>query len=85
MKKSDWLALRDAAECAGMGVEAYIAWSVRLLALQARAGGAGRHGVSARPAPVRRRAAIPDDPESAAWTDSFAERLSHRAEQFRDE
>ncbi|WP_433566788.1 hypothetical protein ACQP1O_17325 [Nocardia sp. CA-151230] len=34
--EDDWLLFTDAAECAGMSVQAYLSWGVRLPALQAR-------------------------------------------------
>ncbi len=83
--EDDWLPLRDAADCAGMSVSAYVAWAVRLLAMQAQPGRSARNEV-----PVASRAARPsidagDEPESAAWMATFSERLSHRAEQFRND
>ncbi|WP_369639900.1 hypothetical protein [Nocardia sp. JMUB6875] len=80
---SEWLALRDAAECAGMSLESYICWGVRLLALQAVPGRAkGRVDIPARKARRRGEDAV-DATQSAEWVETFAERLSHRAEQFR--
>lgn len=77
--EDDWLTLSDAAECAGMNVEAYVSWSVRLLALQARPGEAKQRGVAAN-SPGQRAGQPSEDSESAAWTESFAQRLSHRTD-----
>ncbi|MGW3544492.1 hypothetical protein ACWDNI_28690 [Nocardia niigatensis] len=63
----------------GMNVEAYVSWSVRLLALQARPGEAKQRGVAAN-SPGRRADQPSEDSESAAWTESFAQRLSHRTD-----
>ncbi|WP_157514229.1 hypothetical protein [Nocardia concava] len=80
---SEWLALNDAAECAGMSVESYIGWGVRLLAMQAVPGGSKRR-VSVSPRKAQRRIdEHPDMTQSEEWVETFAERLSHRAEQFR--
>ncbi|MGW4245192.1 hypothetical protein [Nocardia sp. NPDC004722] len=75
--RDDWRALKDAAECAGMSVEAYVSWGIRVLALQARPGrSVRRDGVVPR---VRGRSRQPaDESESAAWTETFSERLSCR-------
>ncbi|WP_040741273.1 hypothetical protein [Nocardia tenerifensis] len=40
--KSEWRTLRAAAECAGMSLEAYVSWGVRLLALESGTAGATR-------------------------------------------
>lgn len=82
--EADWLTLSDAAECAGMSVEAYVAWSVRVLAFQARPGGSKRRAVAGSPAAARRASAIVDESESVAWAETFSERLSHRADRYRD-
>lgn len=80
---SEWLALNDAAECAGMSVESYVCWGVRLLALQAVPGSSkGRVGVPPRKARGRIDEHA-DMTQSEEWVETFAERLSHRAEQFR--
>ncbi|MFJ9371483.1 hypothetical protein ACIRRA_44785 [Nocardia sp. NPDC101769] len=67
--EDDWLTLNDAAECAGMSVEAYVSWGVWLLALQARLGtGASK---------MRLRASgLGEESETVAWTETFAQRLS---------
>lgn len=84
--KSEWRALKYAAECAGMSLEAYVCWGVRLLALQSRPeGGAARHHSAVRAPAVRRAPRVVEELESAAWSETFAERLSHRAEGFRDD
>ncbi|WP_280369658.1 hypothetical protein [Nocardia wallacei] len=82
--EADWLELSDAAECAGMGVDAYVAWGVRLLAARTAPGRTLRADDHPGLPPVRRRPDVADEPESAAWTETFAERLSHRAEAFRE-
>ncbi|RMI31246.1 hypothetical protein [Nocardia stercoris] len=76
--EQDWLVLDRAAECAGMSVPDYVRWGVRLLALQSQPGAAKRAvggSVTDRPA-----ADCPEVTESAAWIDSFAQRLSGRAD-----
>ncbi|WP_067686152.1 hypothetical protein [Nocardia jejuensis] len=78
-----WVPLRVAADCAGMSVQDYVSWAVRVLAIQSQPGGGTRRGGPIRPRVARRRGKAADDAESAAWTETFAERLSHRAEQFR--
>ncbi|MFE3229130.1 hypothetical protein [Nocardia sp. NPDC059228] len=78
--EDDWLALDDAAECAGMSVEAYVCWGVRLLALQARPGGAKREAAAGGPRTGRRASVRPEESESAVWAESFAQRLSGRAD-----
>ncbi|MFI8974219.1 hypothetical protein ACIGO9_15135 [Nocardia asteroides] len=72
--EDDWYRLVDSAEAAGMGIEAYLSWCVRVLAMQSRSG-AG----ASRPLPDRSTVRhIPEDEsESAAWTETFCERLSH--------
>ncbi|MGV9665948.1 hypothetical protein ACWDUL_16900 [Nocardia niigatensis] len=82
--EDDWLTLRDAAECAGMSVEAYVSWGVRVLALQARPGGVKQGGREGSPRAGRRAAELPDESESAVWTETFTQRLSHRAERQKD-
>ncbi|MFJ9369676.1 hypothetical protein ACIRRA_35400 [Nocardia sp. NPDC101769] len=80
---SEWLALNDAAECAGMSVETYICWGVRLLALQAVPGSVrGRMSTPQSTVPRRIDERL-DAPQSTDWAETFAERLSHRVEQFR--
>lgn len=85
MDDEEWHNLTDAAECAGMTVEAYLCWTVRLLAAQSRPGknlaGAARGQVPAR----RKRVPECEESESTAWTDTFTERLTHRAETYRDD
>lgn len=72
--EDDWDTLVDSAEAAGMSIEAYLSWCVRVLAMQSRPGGQARPLLD-RSAPVRH---IPEDEsESAAWTETFCERLSH--------
>ncbi|WP_433567385.1 hypothetical protein ACQP1O_20635 [Nocardia sp. CA-151230] len=76
--EDDWLVLNDAAEGAGMSMEAYVSWGVRVLALQARSGAVepdGREGSPDMPISASETA---EDSEASAWVESFAERLSHR-------
>ncbi|MEV6280631.1 hypothetical protein [Nocardia sp. NPDC051832] len=83
MDEDQWHSLADAAECAGMTLEAYLSWGVRLLAEQARPGKnlAGRpRGQAVR---SRRGRAVAEE-SGSAWTDTFTERLSHRAEHYRE-
>ncbi|MBF6237539.1 hypothetical protein IU474_10705 [Nocardia otitidiscaviarum] len=82
VSEGDWLTLRDAAECAGMSVPAYVRWGVRLLALRAGPGGSERRDIPVPPRASHRTPITPDEPESTAWTETFAERLSHRADTF---
>ncbi|WP_227981336.1 hypothetical protein [Nocardia spumae] len=75
----EWAQLCDVAECAGMSVRDYLATSVREVALQSRPPRSLRsHPMNRRP----RRSAADDDSETAAWTESFSDRLRHRAEAF---
>ncbi|MGW5439223.1 hypothetical protein [Nocardia asteroides] len=75
--EDDWYTLVDSAEAAGMGIEAYLSWCVRVLAMQSRPGGQTRPLRDRSAAPVR---PIPEDEsESAAWTETFCERLSHHS------
>ncbi|WP_148282700.1 hypothetical protein [Nocardia brasiliensis] len=85
VKKGQWRDLSAAADCAGMRVEDYIRWSVKLLALQSRPDSNPHPASTARPEPRRRARAVLDRPESTAWEECFAEQLSHRLEQFRDD
>ncbi|KAA8888520.1 hypothetical protein F3087_16085 [Nocardia colli] len=84
LAKADWRIVSDAADCAGMSIEAYISWGVRLLALQAVPGAASPGPGFARPEQSRRAKTPVEQPESAVWEQCFAERLSHHAEQFRE-
>ncbi|MBB5911175.1 hypothetical protein BJY24_000042 [Nocardia transvalensis] len=83
--EAEWDRLHDAAECAGMSVDTYIAWGVKILAAQTQIGKPSRLD------DIRRLRAAPrpldaiDEPESLAWTETFAERLSHRTAQFRND
>ncbi|OXR41095.1 hypothetical protein B7C42_06865 [Nocardia cerradoensis] len=77
--EEDWSALCHAAEAAGMSIEAYVSWGVRILAMQARPGGTGRREPSAGPPPQRREDAGVEESEAAAWAETFTQRLSHRA------
>ncbi|RDI54458.1 hypothetical protein [Nocardia mexicana] len=82
--EAEWLSLNDAAECAGMGMRAYIAWGVRLLAAETRPGRTRASSELRGLQSARRKPEIDDEPESVAWAETFAERLSHRTEPFRD-
>ncbi|MFE3229524.1 hypothetical protein [Nocardia sp. NPDC059228] len=79
--ENDWGVLHHAADCAGMCVEAYASWGMRLLALQARSEETSQHRAHAGP----KAAQTADESESVAWVETFAERLSHRADQFRND
>ncbi|WP_194819758.1 hypothetical protein [Nocardia sp. XZ_19_385] len=83
MDDDQWHSLADAAECAGMTLEAYLCWGVRLMAAQARPGknltGGHRTPITA----PRKGVQGVEEPDSA-WTETFTERLSHRAEQYRE-
>ncbi|MFE9322229.1 hypothetical protein ACIHDR_33560 [Nocardia sp. NPDC052278] len=81
MDDTEWAQLCDAAECAGMSVPDYLAHSARLVALHPR---------MARPLRVprdlpQRGASQDDDSETAAWTESFSQRLHHRTDVFRND
>ncbi|MFF2549498.1 hypothetical protein ACFVUS_00810 [Nocardia sp. NPDC058058] len=76
----DWRALVAAAEAAGMGVEAYVSWCVRILAMQAQPGSGHRRQRLGQVRARRRGAAVDDGTEAAAWAETFTERLSHRAD-----
>ncbi|MEU6586943.1 hypothetical protein [Nocardia sp. NPDC046763] len=78
--EDDWFTLQDAADCAGMSVEAYVSWGVRLLAMQARPGGSQRREGLGGSKATRRASEVCDESESAAWAETFTERLSHRAD-----
>lgn len=72
--EDDWDTLVDSAEAAGMGIEAYLSWCVRVLAMQSRPG-VSHSTLLDRSTNARH---IPEEEsESAAWTESFCERLSH--------
>lgn len=79
--EEDWLALHQAAEAAGMSVEAYVSWGVRILAMQARPG--RRESRPASP-PRRRDDAVAEESEAAAWAETFTQRLSHRADRLHE-
>ncbi|MEU8899886.1 hypothetical protein [Nocardia sp. NPDC048505] len=83
MDDAQWGNLVDAAECAGMSVEAYLSWGVRMVAAQA---GPGKNlaGAARGQRPVRRKRAAVTEPAESAWTESFSERLSLRAEPYRE-
>ncbi|MFI2589860.1 hypothetical protein ACH498_25155 [Rhodococcus erythropolis] len=68
--EGDWLTLHQAADAAGMSVEAYVSWGVRILAMQARPGGTGHRECSAGPLP-RRDDASGEESEAAAWAETF--------------
>lgn len=73
----EWDSLCDAAVCAGMSVPDYLAWNVRKIAQRSRP----EQSVSSR-----RRGGIDDEAgETAAWTETFSQRLHDRAEQFRND
>lgn len=81
--EDDWRLLRDAADCAGMTVQAYIGWNTKLLAQQV--GPAEAEVRHQRPASRSRRVpVVVDESEEQAWESSFTERLSHRADLYRE-
>ncbi|MTE17028.1 hypothetical protein [Nocardia aurantiaca] len=77
---NDWFALSEAAESAGMTVQEYVSWGVRILAIQARPGGIKQDHTVAKPKAPRIRPGTLDGSESDAWTETFSARLSHRAD-----
>lgn len=80
----EWLVLEDAAECAGMSVQAYASWVVRLAAMQSRSDIARRRAtLASKSAP--RAIDTAEQSESVAWAETFSERLSHRVERFRED
>ncbi|MBF6277436.1 hypothetical protein A5780_29865 [Nocardia sp. 852002-20019_SCH5090214] len=81
---TDWDALCEAADQAGMSVPDYLDWAVRLVTLHARSRRDLRPD-PAGPPPRRSRTDSGEDSGSTAWTDTFAERLHQRAEQFRND
>ncbi|PXX69271.1 hypothetical protein DFR70_102960 [Nocardia tenerifensis] len=83
--KSEWRTLRAAAECAGMSLEAYVSWGVRLLALESGTAGATRRLSAPQSPAAPRPPKVVDEPESVAWAETFTERLAHRADGFRDD
>ncbi len=81
--ENDWRLLQDAADCAGMTVQAYIGWNTKLLAQQSGPAVAEvRHQRS--PSRSRRIPVVVDETEEQAWESSFTERLSHRADLYRE-
>lgn len=80
MDEDQWRLIEDAAECAGMTVPDYLTWHVRLLAEQARPG-APRRSIT----PPRRRVAVAEESGHEVWVESFAERLGHRADPYRED
>ncbi|WP_405497195.1 hypothetical protein [Nocardia sp. NBC_00511] len=80
--EEDWFTLEGAAEHAGMSVEAYVSWGVRILAMQSRPGGAKQDRTAASPKATRRAVETAEESESAAWTETFSERLSQRADRY---
>ncbi|MGN2639307.1 hypothetical protein ACWEKT_16785 [Nocardia takedensis] len=84
MKEQDWALLQDAADCAGMSLHDYLCWHTRLLAQQSRPGASKsthrKVAVGRRRVPV-----VVDEPVGQAWADTFAERLHHRADLYRED
>lgn len=76
----DWLTLVDAAEAAGMTVEDYASWCVRIFASQARPTGGKRSHPLTHAKAGRRKKKVEEESESAAWVATFSERLSHRVD-----
>ncbi|MGW4371772.1 hypothetical protein ACWEKT_39765 [Nocardia takedensis] len=83
MDEHDWRLVEDAADCAGMTVQRYIAWNVRLLAEQSRPGApqAPGHALSRPPRPIP----VVEESDDAVWVEAFAERLGHRADLYRED
>ncbi|WP_278265285.1 hypothetical protein [Nocardia sp. AG03] len=77
----DWQTLTEAANCAGMTLPEYLTWNTKLLARQSRPGPDRGQG---RPMPSRRRPPLTDVSEEQAWAETFTERLSHRADPYRE-
>lgn len=77
--EDDRLALMEAADAAGMSLEAYLSWCVRILAMQTRPGASKRLDLPGQARPGR-PATQDDESEAAAWAETFTERLSHRAD-----
>ncbi|MFI6772769.1 hypothetical protein [Nocardia sp. NPDC050412] len=77
---TEWAELCDAAACAGMNVPDFLAQSARLVALKPSAARSAR--VSREHPP---RGSSRDDSETAAWAESFSQRLHHRADLFRND
>lgn len=73
----EWDSLCDAAVCAGMSVPDYLAWNVRKIAQRSRPKGS--------PVLGRRSGLGEEAGETAAWTETFSQRLQDRAEQFRND
>ncbi|MFF2554964.1 hypothetical protein ACFVUS_28445 [Nocardia sp. NPDC058058] len=78
--EEDWRTLIDAAEAAGMSVEAYASWCIRIIAVQARPGGGKRAGELGQAKSAKRASERDDESESAAWAETFSERLSNRTD-----
>ncbi|MQY21770.1 hypothetical protein [Nocardia macrotermitis] len=72
----EWDSLCDAAVCAGMTVPDYVAWNVRQIAQRSRPKGVAVPG---------KRGAREEAGETAAWTETFSQRLQNRNEQFRND
>ncbi|GAB2678812.1 hypothetical protein [Nocardia goodfellowii] len=83
MDDVQWSSLRAAADCAGMSVEAYLCWGIRLIAAQSLPGKNLSARVRGPITPSRTPPAVTEDPASA-WMDTFSERLTHRAEPYRE-
>ncbi len=78
VSQDDWYTLVHSAEAAGMSVEAYLSWCVQQPAMQARPGTVAPGPRLDRSTPRPRTPE--EDSESAAWTETFCERLSHRTD-----
>ncbi|WP_067690306.1 hypothetical protein [Nocardia jejuensis] len=78
--EDDWRTLSEAADAANMGVEAYVSWCARIFASQARPGGSKRTENLPRLPAERRTPEADDESDSAAWAETFSQRLSHRAD-----
>ncbi|MFB8003336.1 hypothetical protein [Nocardia sp. NPDC056000] len=80
LSQDEWVVLGEAADAAGMDIEAYVSWCARIFVTRARPGGGKRADELPRSSARRNRPGPDDESESAAWAETFSERLSHRAD-----
>ncbi|MGX1811482.1 hypothetical protein ACWIGI_37645 [Nocardia sp. NPDC055321] len=78
--EQDWEALAEAADTAGMSVQDYICWCVRIVTARSRSGTQSRRADYGDSFVTRPPSGDELESESQAWTETFAERLSHRTE-----
>lgn len=72
----DWISLRHAADCAGMDISEYVAWGVRVLAMQAQPGSGSRQHLPTGSRTAGSGDAEGDESEASAWVETFTSRLS---------